>query len=97
MCRHYPAAEHEDEAKKQVEIEAIADKMYLSRQKQKADSLKYKIEKEAESNLNKLTPEELITWYNFYKAKYQQEIKEFRIDHNEGSGSVVKVRFDDIS
>ena len=48
-------------------------------------------------SLNKLTPEELITWYNFYKAKYQQEIKEFRIDHNEGSGSVVKVRFDDIS
>ena len=48
-------------------------------------------------SLNKLTPEELITWYNFYKAKYQQEIKEFRIGNNEGSGAVVKVRFDDIS
>ena len=48
-------------------------------------------------SLNKLTPEELITWYNFYKSKYQQEIKEFRISRNEGSGAVVKVRFDDIS
>ena len=48
-------------------------------------------------SLNKLTPEELITWYNFYKSKYQQEVKEFRISRNEGSGAVVKVRFDDIS
>ena len=48
-------------------------------------------------SLNKLTPEELITWYNFYKSKYQQEVKEFRIGRNEGSGAVVKVRFDDIS
>ena len=48
-------------------------------------------------SLNKLTPEELITWYNFYKSKYQQEVKEFRISKNEGSGAVVKVRFDDIS
>ena len=48
-------------------------------------------------SLNKLTPEELITWYNFYKSKYQQEVKEFRISRNEGSGAVVKVRFYDIS
>ena len=48
-------------------------------------------------SLNKLTPDELITWYNFYKSKYQQEVKEFRIGRNEGSGAVVKVRFDDIS
>ena len=48
-------------------------------------------------SLNKLTPDELITWFNYYKAQYQQEIKEFRIGNNEGSGAVVKVRFDDIS
>jgi hypothetical protein len=48
-------------------------------------------------SLNKLTPDELITWFNYYKALYQQEIKEFRIGNNEGSGSVIKVRFDDIS
>ena len=35
--------------------------------------------------------------FNFYKSKYQQEVKEFRISKNEGSGAVVKVRFDDIS
>ena len=49
--------QQEDEAKKQVEIEMIADKMHVAREKQKADSLQYKIEKEAESNLKKLTPE----------------------------------------
>ena len=47
--------QNEDEAKKQVEIEAIADEMYIARGKQMADSLKYKIEKEAESNRKKLT------------------------------------------
>lgn len=49
----------EDETRKQVEIEAIVDEIHIARQKQKADSLKYQIEKEAESNLNKLTPEYL--------------------------------------
>ena len=43
--------QNEDEAKKQVEIEAIADEMYIARGKQISDSLKYRIEKEAESNL----------------------------------------------
>ena len=47
--------QNEDEAKKQVEIEAIADEMYIARGKQISDSLKYRIEKEAESNRIKLT------------------------------------------
>ena len=47
--------QNEDEAKKQVEIEAIADEMYIARGKQISDSLKYRIEKEADSNRIKLT------------------------------------------
>ena len=48
-------------------------------------------------SLNKLTVEELLKWLDHYKAKYQKEIQEFRIGNNEGSGSIVKVRFDDAS
>ena len=48
-------------------------------------------------SLNKLTVEEMLKWRDYYKAEYQREIQEFRIGNNEGSGSVVKVRFDDAS
>ena len=48
-------------------------------------------------SLNKLTVEEMLKWRDYYKAKYQKEIQEFRIGNNEGSGSIVKVRFDDAS
>ena len=48
-------------------------------------------------SLNKLTVEEMLKWLDHYKAKYQKEIQEFRIGNNEGSGSIVKVRFDDAS
>ena len=51
--------QNEDEAEKQVEIEAIADEMYIARGKQISDSLKYRLEKEAESNRIKLTREYL--------------------------------------
>ena len=59
-----------------------------------ADVSSYSI---AGRSLNKLTVEELIKWLDHYKAKYQKEIQEFRIGNNEGSGSIVKVRFDDAS
>ena len=36
--------QNEDEAEKQVEIEAIADEMYIARGKQISDSLKYRLE-----------------------------------------------------
>jgi len=48
-------------------------------------------------SLNKLTVEEMLKWRDYYKAEYQREIQEFRIGNNEGSGSIVKVRFDDAS
>ena len=48
-------------------------------------------------SLNKLTVEEMLKCRDYYKAEYQREIQEFRIGNNEGSGSVVKVRFDDAS
>jgi len=48
-------------------------------------------------SLNKLTVEEMLKWLDYYKAEYQREIQEFRIGNNEGSGSIVKVRFDDAS
>ena len=48
-------------------------------------------------SLNKLTVEELIKWRDYYKAEYQREIQEFRVGNKEGSGSIVKVRFDDAS
>ena len=48
-------------------------------------------------SLNKLTVEEMLKWRDYYKAEYQREIQEFRIGNNEGSGAVVKVRFDDAS
>ena len=59
-----------------------------------ADVSSYSI---AGRSLNKLTVEELLKWLDHYKAKYQKEIQEFRIGNNEGSGSIVKVRFDDAS
>ena len=48
-------------------------------------------------SLNKLTVEEMLKWRDYYKAEYQREIQEFRIGNNEGSGAIVKVRFDDAS
>ena len=48
-------------------------------------------------SLNKLTVEEMLKWRDYYKAEYQREIQEFRIGNNEGSGSIIKVRFDDVS
>ena len=59
-----------------------------------ADVSSYSI---AGRSLNKLTVEELLKWRDYYKAEYQREIQEFRIGNNEGSGSIVKVRFDDAS
>ena len=59
-----------------------------------ADVSSYSI---AGRSLNKLTVEELLKGLDHYKAKYQKEIQEFRIGNNEGSGSIVKVRFDDAS
>ena len=46
-------------------------------------------------SLNKLTPEELIKWRDYYKAEYNREVAEFRIDNGEGSGNMIKVRFND--
>ena len=48
-------------------------------------------------SLNKLTVEELLRWRDYYRAEYKQEVAEFRIGNNEGSGRVVKVQFNDIS
>ena len=48
-------------------------------------------------SLNKLTVEEMLKWRDYYKAEYQREIQEFRIGNNEGSGAVIKVRFDETS
>ena len=48
-------------------------------------------------SLNKLTVEEMLKWRDYYKAEYQREIQEFRIGNKEGSGAIVKVRFDDAS
>jgi len=59
-----------------------------------ADVSSYSI---AGRSLNKLTVEEMLKWRDYYKAEYQREIQEFRIGNNEGSGSIVKVRFDDAS
>ena len=46
-------------------------------------------------SLNKLTPEELIRWRDYYKAEYNREVAEFRIGNSEGSGNMIKVRFND--
>ena len=59
-----------------------------------ADVSSYSI---AGRSLNKLTVEEMLKWRDYYKAEYQREIQEFRIGNNEGSGAVIKVRFDETS
>ena len=59
-----------------------------------ADVSSYSI---AGRSLNKLTVEELLRWRDYYRAEYKQEVAEFRIGNNEGSGRVVKVLFNDIS
>ena len=59
-----------------------------------ADVSSYSI---AGRSLNKLTVEELLRWRDYYRAEYKQEVAEFRIGNNEGSGRVVKVQFNDIS
>ena len=46
-------------------------------------------------SLNNLTPEELIKCRDYYKAEYNREVAEFRIGNGEGSGNIIKVRFND--
>ena len=53
-----------------------------------ADVSSYSI---AGRSLNKLTVEELLRWRDYYRAEYKQEVAEFRIGNNEGSGRVVKL------
>ena len=48
-------------------------------------------------SLNKLTPEELIRWRDYYKAEYNREVAKFRNDNGEGSGTTIKVQFNDAS
>ena len=45
-------------------------------------------------SLSKMTPEELTTWRDYYKAEYNREVAKERIDRKEGTGSIIKVRFD---
>ena len=45
-------------------------------------------------SLSKMTPEELTTWRDYYKAEYNREVAKERIDRKEGTGNIIKVRFD---
>jgi hypothetical protein len=41
-----------------------------------------------------MSPEELTTWRDYYRAEYNRELRVERIDRGEGTGNTVKVRFD---
>ena len=45
-------------------------------------------------SLSKMSPEELTTWRDHYRAEYNRELRVERIDRGEGTGNTVKVRFD---
>ena len=93
MLENWKIANQVNAIKKEMERHGIPIDKIESILEGKADSdvSSYSI---GNRSLSKMTPEELTTWRDYYKAEYNKEVAKERIDRKEGTGNIIKVRFD---